>query len=159
MTVEINPDHPKWAVEISPDHPKWAKNLSADWNGCVHEDMQQHWMENTLCHWMTEHGGTWWFHLNDKLILLLIKTNRIPLCHSYIHGPMYVYVYTYIYIHIHTNASWPHCTISSLMLGNKHLLQRLHLPFTTLDGLTVSQLWVKQPKECFILHLFSLAFV
>ena len=36
-------------------------------------------------HWMTVHGGTWWFHLNDKLIVLLIKTNTqylyvIPTC-------------------------------------------------------------------------------
>ena len=28
---------------------------------------------------MTVHGGTWWLHLNDKLIMFLIKTNTIPL--------------------------------------------------------------------------------
>ena len=29
-----------------------------------------------------------------------------------------------------------------------HHLQQLHMPFTTLDGLIVNQLWVEQPKEC-----------
>ena len=46
-------------VEINPDHPKWAKNLSADWNGFVHEDMQQHWMENTL--YQSLNDRTWWY--------------------------------------------------------------------------------------------------
>ena len=25
------------------EHPKWVRNWLADWNCCVHEDMQQHW--------------------------------------------------------------------------------------------------------------------
>lgn len=31
-------------IEINPEHLKWEENLPADWDGCVHKDMQQHWI-------------------------------------------------------------------------------------------------------------------
>ena len=43
-------------------------------------------------------------------------------CDGYIYIYTYIYTYIYIYIYIYTNASWPHCTISSLALRRSAIM-------------------------------------